>query len=484
MKPHLLSFVQWCLIISGFCLSACSKKIIPEKPVLHKTSFANDTLPLSEIDIPLQINLKPFYAMADKNVKTIYASPGWPNDFVVNNCDTRYMYRFKRGPFTITSNGSTINFGFTGSYIIAGSQRICSGTGSNRVAVTPWSPSCTCGLNEGERRVAVGYKAFLRLKNNYDISAIMQRLEPKALDKCSLCFWGQDVTDIVIDQLKQELDVAGKEIQDSLNGLNLRPQFQQLWNMLNSNISVYDVGYLKVNPEKIRLSTLYVKDDTLHISLGISARPRISFQKTPEIQTLVPNISDFRQRSGFSIYTDAVMNYDSLSRILNREMYKKRIDMENVGKHIIVENCVLYGVGSEQLVCKLQFSGSASGELYLTGKPVYEQSTDRLLIKDLEYDLNTRNMLLRTAKWLFNRKIINELNKYAVFSISENTREILQAMNEQMNKTWENGIQTGGRLNKLQLVNVYPEEDNLVLRFHTQGELSVKIESFDTLTFK
>ncbi len=466
------------LVLSVLSLVSCSKKIIPEKPVLSKAGFATDTLPLSEIDIPLQINLKPFYAMAEKNVQTIYASPGWPHDFVVDNCDTRYMYRFKRGPFNISSNGSTVNFGFTGSYIIAGSQRICSGTGSNRVPVTPWSPSCTCGLKEGERRVEVGYRAFLRLRNNYDIAVIMQRLEPRALDKCTLCFWGQDITDIVMGQLKQELDIAGRGVQDSINRLNLRPQFQQLWNMLNTNIPLYDLGYLKINPEKIRLSTLYIKDDTLNISAGISARPRISSRREAEIQTLVPDISDFRQRSGFSIYSDAIMNYDSLSRILNREMYKKRIDMEKTGKYVIVENCELYGVGSEKLVCKLQFSGSATGELYLTGKPVYEKETEHLVIKDLEYDLNTRNALLRTARWLFNRRIINELNKYAVFNISEHSAALLVTLHEQMNRNWNNGVRTAGNINRLQLVDMYPGEDNLVLRFHTRGELSVAIGSF------
>lgn len=462
---------------------SCAKKIIPEKPDLNKTHFESDTLPLSEIDIPLKINLRPFYQMAEKNVKTIYASAGWPHDFVVDNCDTRYMYRFKRGPFNITSNGSTVNFNFTGSYIIAGSQRICTGTGSNRVPVTPWSPACTCGLNEGERKVEIGYRAFIRLRNNYDIAAIMQRLEPRAIDRCTVCFWGKDITAIVMDQLKEELDVAGKETQDSLNGLNLRPQFQQLWNMLNSNISVYDVGFLKVNPEKIRLSTLYIEDDTLNISVGISARPMVSFRKTDEIKTLVPDISDFKQRSGFAIYTDAVMNYDSLSRLLSTQLYKKRIDMEKMGKYVVVESCQVYGVGNEKLVLKLQFSGSASGELYLTGKPVYEKETELLIIKNLDFDLYTKNMLAKTAKWLFNRRIINELNRYAVFNVSDYSRELLATLNEQMNKTWQNGIQSTGRVNKLQIVNIYPMETNLVLRFHTQGDLSVKIESFEAFSF-
>ncbi len=471
------------LLVGAVLLGACSGKIVPEKPVLAKSGFLTDTLPLSEIDIPIQVNLKPFYNMAEKKVQTIYSSPGWPQDFVVENCDTRYMYRFKRGPLNIKSGGSTVNIGFTGSYIIAGAQRVCNGTGSNRVPLTPWSPPCTCGLNEPERRVEIGYQAFLRLRNNYNVAVIMQRQEPRPLDQCTLCFWGQDITDIVMAQLKQELDIAGRDIQDSVNGLNLRPQFQQLWNMLNANISLYDLGYLKVNPEKIRLSTLYINNDTLNISLGISARPRISFQKQPEIQTLVPDISDFRQRSGFSIYADAVIQYDSLSRVLNGQMYKKRIDMEKLGKYIVVESCELYGVGSDQLVCKLQFSGSAAGEMYLTGKPVYDKEKKRLTINDLDYDLYTRNALLRTARWLFNKRIIQELNRYAVFDIAEHATALAAGLNNEMNKNWNNGVRTTAKLNRLQLEDIYPGEDNLVLRFHASGDVSISIDSFEAFQF-
>lgn len=464
-----------------FCIvfAACSKKLIPEKPALTQTSFVTDSLPISEIDIPLRINLKPFYSIANKNVQTIYTSEGWPNEFVVNNCDTRYMYRFKRGPLHISANRNVVNFNFTGSYIIAGAQRACTGTGSNRVPVTPWSPTCTCGLDEAEPRVDIGYKILLSLKNNYNLSTTMQRLEPKALDKCTVCFWGQDITPTVMKQLKEQLDVAGRDIQDSLNKLNMRGQFQQLWDILNTSIRMYDVGYLQINPEKLRLSTLYAKDDTLNISIGISARPRISLAKPTDYKTIVPDISDFSQRKGFSIYIDAVMNYDSLSNLLTSQLYKKRVDMEKIGKYIVIEKCELYGEGNEKLVIKIQFSGSENGTLYLTGKPVFDKEKNQLQIKNIDYDIKTRDMLVRTAKWLFNRRIINELNKHSIFNIQEYTDTLVAKVSNQMNREWKKGIFSTGQVTSLQVAGIYPLRDHLVLRCNTKGELSLRIDSIE-----
>lgn len=473
-------FYSICLTLM-YSLTNCSKKIIPDKPTLAQTEFIKDSLPLSEIDIPLKINLKPFYSMADKNVAIIYASPGWPNEFVVDNCDTRYMYRFKRGPLRFQSSGNHVNFGFTANYIIAGAQRICTGKGSDRTPISPWSPTCTCGLNEEERRVEVGFKASLKLRNNYSLDAVVQTQNPKPLDKCSMCFWGQDVTPTVMSQLKEQLAVAANELQDSINRLSLRSQFQELWNTLNTSLKIYDAGYLKIHPKQLRLSEISAVNDTLNITVGLSAQPVVSLTREPDLMTIVPDLSDFRQKPGFNIYIDAVMDYDSLNIILNRELRNKRVDFEKVNKYIIIENCELYGQGNEKIIIKLQFSGSASGTMYLTGSPVYDKEKNQLLVKSIDYDIHTRNMLIKTAKWLFNKKISNELNRYAVFDIESYTQDLITQVNEQLNREWKKGISTAGEVNVINVEGIFPMEKNLTLRCSTRGTLSVNVDSFEFL---
>lgn len=468
------SILTYSLLLNLFLIS-CSRKIIPERPDLGKSYFRMDTLPLSEIDIPLRINLKPYYELVNKNVQTIYHSPGWPNEFEVENCDTRYMYRFKRGPFSISSHGRTVNMNFIGSYIIAGAQRICSGTGSNRVPLTPWTPTCTCGVNEPEPRVYVGYKAEIDLLKDYRLAIQLDRQEPVPIDKCTVCFWKHDITPTVLDQLKVQLDEAGRDIRDSLSQLSLRPQFQQLWDKLNTGIPIEDLGYLQVHPEQLRLSTMFIQNDTLTLSFGISARPVISLTKPPYVRTVVPDISNFDTRKGFSIFVDAVMNYDSLGSLLTRTLYHHRIDMDKIKKHILIERCEVYGVNNERLIFKIDFSGSATGTLYLTGKPYFNRGKNQLQVRDIDYDVHTRAMLLKTAKWLFNRKIINTLNRYSVFDLSAYADTLINKLNEQMNRDWSSSITSTGEVSSMQVMGIYPFTENLIIRTNVNGELSLQM---------
>src|SRR5690242_12140631 len=84
-----------------------------------------DSLPESQIDIPIQINLRPIYALAEKNVDTVFTSPNYPDGWIQADCATRYKYRFRRSPLSMTMNGTTLNLAFTGYYQIVGSTRAC-----------------------------------------------------------------------------------------------------------------------------------------------------------------------------------------------------------------------------------------------------------------------------------------------------------------------------------------------------------------------
>src|SRR5690242_918174 len=110
------------LLIFG---SSFSQKINPARPDLSPGNFRFDSLPNSEINIPIQVNLKPLFAMADKSVDTLFTSPNYPDDWVQEGCDIRYKYSFRRGPLKITGSGNTLTLGFTGFYKIVGSTRLC-----------------------------------------------------------------------------------------------------------------------------------------------------------------------------------------------------------------------------------------------------------------------------------------------------------------------------------------------------------------------
>src|SRR5438034_5513665 len=356
-----------------FFLASCSHKINPAKPILPQTNFRLDSLPNSEINIPIRINLQPVYAMAEKNVDTVFTSPNYPDDWMEDGCDTRYKYIFRRGPLEMKASGTSLNLGFTGYYKIIGSTRVCvKGT-----VISPWTPPCKCGFIEPERRVNVSFTNSLSVLPDYKVKLSIKRNEPQPLDKCEVCFWGQDITKQVLKGLTTELDAAKEDMQVHYGIVDLKPRFQQVWNQLNKVYAIYGMGWLQINPQKIRINNLFAQSDSLNVYLGLSAKPVISFEKPPEQTSSVLNIGDFSHRTGFNIFLDAVLNYDSLGNILNQQVVGKQFNFNKgpVKKTFIIKDCKLYGSGNEKLIIKVKFSGTDDGIIYFVGNPVYDKET-------------------------------------------------------------------------------------------------------------
>jgi Domain of unknown function (DUF4403) len=467
-------FILIALFIS---FTSAAQKINPEKPDLSPENFRFDSLPSSDINIPIQVNLKPLYAMAEKSVDTIFTSPKYPDDWVQEGCDTRYKYVFRRSKLQMTGSGNALNIGFTGYYKIVGSTRICvSGT-----AVSPWSPACRCGFSEPERRVTVSFSNSLNVSPDFKVGLAVKRNEPVPLDKCEVCFWGQDITKEIMKGLVAELDVSKKDMEKSYGSVDLRPRFQQVWDQLNKVYSLNGLGWLQINPQKVRINNLYLSKDSLNIFLGMSAKPIISFERPVEKISKIPNLAPFSKQQGFSIFLDAILSYDSLGMIINQNLVGKEFNFKKgfIKKKFIIDECKVYGGGFDKLIIKINFSGTNTGTVYLTGRPVYDVDKRRIEIKDVDFDIKSKNILLGSADWLFDKKITKEISEQARFDLGSYIDTAKTNMNKQLNQEWMKGIRSTGNIKDIKLIGIYPMQKHLVIRSNCSGSLAVKVESIN-----
>ncbi|MDZ4793851.1 MAG: DUF4403 family protein [Bacteroidota bacterium] len=466
------------LICFFSAVTSYAQKINPENPDLSPGNFKLDSLPSSEINIPIQINLKPVYTMAEKSVDTLFTSSGYPDGWVQEGCDTRFKYVFRRSKLQMKVTGMSMNLGFTGYYKIIGSSRVC----VNGTVVSPWTPACRCGFgSESERRVNVSFTNSLSIQPDFKVKLAIKRNEPQPLDKCEVCFWGQDITKQVMKGLTTELDAAKKDLDKNYGTVDLKPRFQQVWNQLSKVYNIYGLGWLKINPQKIRINNIFALNDSLNIFIGLSAKPSISFEKPVEQQSSIPSIGSYSRQPGFSVFLDAVLSYDSLSTLMNQNLVGKEFDFKKafVKKKFIIDECKVYGGGFEKMIIKIKFSGTNSGVVYLVGKPVYDKDKKAIEIADIDFDIKSKNVLLGSADWIFDKKITKEISKNARFELKDFIDSAKLSINKELNKEWVKGIRSYGTIKDISLVGIYPMQQHLVIRSNCAGELSVKVESIN-----
>jgi len=167
--------------------------------------------------------------------------------------------------------------------------------------------------------------------------------------------------------------------------------------------------------------------------------------------------------------------------IMNQNLAGKEFDFKKgfVKKHFVLDSCKVYGGGFDKLVIKINFSGTNTGIIYLTGKPEYDKEKRMIEVKDIDFDIKSKNILLGSADWLFDKKITKEISKYARFELGNYIDSAQITLNEQLNRELTKGVRSYGNIKTIQLAGIYPMQQHLVIRSNCEGSLAVKVESID-----
>lgn len=441
----LILFVTIPLLVNvTFAQDTTLKAIQPD--LLQQPVALVNTTPVSDIDVPVRISLKPFYDWANKFIDTLYTSKNYPFAWVQNGCDTRYQYRFVRGPFRFKTYNNLLLMSFSGYYQVRGSTRLCSGTSS----FSPWTPPCGCGSGaESPRRIDAGFVIKFKINPDYSIGLFIQRTNPVAVNKCEVCFFGKDITQIVATQLKTDLDTSVARMQQKMKFFSLKPYIQMLWDTLQAGYKVPSLGFVNFRPQQIRIGQAILQKDTLYCSLGLSARPVL--EDVPATGKLVlPTLSDFALRSGIQLFTQLHLPYDSLSRMTNAKMGGTELQAGKglFRKTIRIDSVRLLGGGSRMFV-QVFLSKGIRGTIFLEGVPNYDAAAQQIKMDSLRFHIESRQLLVRTAIWLMNGTIEKKIEEACQFELAARLKNIQNQLTVKMNQQLYTGIRSKGYLNRL-----------------------------------
>lgn len=432
-----------------------------------------NTTPLSDIDIPVRIGLKPFYDWANLFIDTLYTSKNYPIDWVQNGCDTRYQYRFVRGPFQFKTYNNLLLMSFSGYYRVRGSTRFCSGTSS----FSPWTPPCSCGSGtETPRRIDAGFVIKFKINPDYSIGLFVQRTDPVPVNKCEVCFFGKDITQIVAQQLKSDLDSSVVQMQQKMKLFSLKPYLQMLWDTLQAGYKVPSLGVVNFRPQQIRIGQVILQKDTMYCSLGLSARP--SLEDVAATGTLpLPQLSDFALRNGIQLFTQLHLPYDSLSRMTNAKMGGTEIQ---VGKSIFkktirIDSVKLLGGGNKMFV-QVFLSKGVKGTVFLEGVPNYDPVTQQLKMDSLNFHMQSRQLLVRTASWLLDGAIEKKIKEACRFELGTRLKNMQNLLTVKMNQQLYAGIRSKGYLSKLVINKIILNPGGIDIGAAASGRLLMDID--------
>ena len=144
------------------------------------------------------------------------------------------------------------------------------------------------------------------------------------------------------------------------------------------------------------------------------------------------------------------------------------------GDTVQVDGVQLYGSG-DRLILALRVSGGVNGTLYTTGTPVFDESRGVLKFVDLDFTVDTRNVLVRSANWMFHQNILSSLRSEAVIDLSGQLQTLRSRLAAALTRELGPDARLEGEVLSLRPRGIYPTAGGVEVHLIAEGSMWVEL---------
>jgi hypothetical protein len=173
----------------------------------------------------------------------------------------------------------------------------------------------------------------------------------------------------------------------------------------------------------------------------------------------------------------AISTYESASKIITANFKGK--EFASGSRKIVVQNVGLWQRDGK-IIIELDMTGSINGSIYLSGIPNYNSVTKEIYFDQMDYVLNSKGLLTKTANWLLQGVILKKIQETCRYSIKGNLEEGKKSLIPYLsNYSPMKGVFVNGTLNDFEFEKVEVTDKAMIAFITTTGRMSVRIDGMD-----
>ena len=238
--------------------------------------------------------------------------------------------------------------------------------------------------------------------------------------------------------------------------------------------------WFKLTPVEVYVTDAQIAKSKINMNLGLKCsmqtivgqKPKTSFDKTAIQFKAVTKIP-----VALSANIAAISTYESASKIITTNFKGKEFVSGN--RKIVVQNVGLWQRDGK-IIIALDMTGSINGTIYLAGIPNYNVITKEIYFDQMDYVLDTKGLLTRTANWLLQGVILKKIQENCRYSIKDNLEEGKKSLLPYLNNySPMKGVFVNGTINDFEFEKVEITDKAIIAFITTSGKMNVKIDGMD-----
>jgi hypothetical protein len=238
--------------------------------------------------------------------------------------------------------------------------------------------------------------------------------------------------------------------------------------------------WFKMNPIEVYVTDAQLQKSKIKMNLGLKCNmltmvgqePKNVFNKESVTFKPVTTVPDKTTAT-----VAAISTYESASRIITKNFQGK--EFASGSRKITVQKVDLWSKDGKMIIA-LNMTGSINGSIYLSGIPNYNSVTKEIYFEQMDYVLNTKGLLTKTANWLLQGLILRKIQENCRYSIKENLDDSKKSLLPYLsNYSPMKGVFVNGTLNDFEFEKVELTNEAIIAFITTSGKLNIKIDGME-----
>lgn len=278
--------------------------------------------------------------------------------------------------------------------------------------------------------------------------------------------------------LQKNLKTISSSIDESVKEyLDLKPHALQAWKSLNQPISLNDEYkvWLSIETSGFFSSPITASNGIIRIQSGVKSVIETSIGQKPAAKAPGPlpslQISNTVQ-DGIVVNASLDIPFEEIN--VQASTYLVGMDFSQGKRKVKVEEVKIYG-SKGKLVAETRLSGSFKGTIYFSGIPAFNAKDSTLFLKDFDYDISTRNLLVKSAAWLYQGGFRNMMAKEMVWPMASDIKMMYGEINNTLKSyPLADGVTLKGQVSRLSMNDILITPSGVKPFISGEGRIDVK----------
>lgn len=288
--------------------------------------------------------------------------------------------------------------------------------------------------------------------------------------------------------LNRNFDKITKAIDEQVSAnIELKKSVELAWQLAHQPVMLakeFDT-WLVIKPTALVMTPLLAKNNVLRSVIGIKGYTQTVTSATKPVISSIPKLPDLmivnKVSEDFKIGLISLVSYEEAARLATARFSGEKFSFLGGKYNVEVTSVEMYGQ-NEKLIIKAGLKGSISGNIYLKGIPYYDPVSQKLSLKGLDYDLDTRNTIVKTAGWLLQGQFSRMMESKMVFPVGEQITDAKTTIQKALsNFKVIDGVLVKGTLTDIIPDKVYLTPNHIYSVVFAQGKVNLRVDGLKSL---